>query len=220
MIRNIDMNEVSDGRLYSSGDLVKCGCSDCTGCTDCCCYGMRDTIILDPYDIYMLEKGLNTTFTKLLSDEVIKLNVVDGVLLPNLKMQKDTNGCIFLNEDDRCSIHDYRPGICRLFPLGRIYNDTGFDYFLQVNECPHPNKTKVKIKKWLSIPNLPKYEEFIFTWHSLLKEFGTQIEKADVNCASKLTVDFLKLYYETPYDTGRDFYEQFYDRLNAVLCTN
>ena len=36
MKRNIDLNEISDGRLYSSGDMVKADCHDCAGCSACC----------------------------------------------------------------------------------------------------------------------------------------------------------------------------------------
>lgn len=50
----------------------------------------------------------------------LELNVVDGMVLPNLKMAGEEEACLFL-KDGRCSIHGYRPGICRLFPLGRIY---------------------------------------------------------------------------------------------------
>ena len=44
MLRNIDLDEISDGKLYTAGDLAKVGCQDCEGCCDCCCQ-MRDTII-------------------------------------------------------------------------------------------------------------------------------------------------------------------------------
>ena len=29
MKRKVDLNEISDGRLYSSGDMVKVDCHDC-----------------------------------------------------------------------------------------------------------------------------------------------------------------------------------------------
>ena len=51
MDRYIDLNEVSDGKLYTSNDLVKAGCNDCQGCS-ACCESMADTIILDPFDIF------------------------------------------------------------------------------------------------------------------------------------------------------------------------
>ena len=36
MKREVDLNEISDGRLYSSGDMVKVDCHDCEGCSACC----------------------------------------------------------------------------------------------------------------------------------------------------------------------------------------
>lgn len=53
MLRNIDLDEISDGKLYTAGDLAKVGCQDCEGCCDCCCQ-MGDTIILDPLDVWQL----------------------------------------------------------------------------------------------------------------------------------------------------------------------
>ena len=32
MEREIDLAEVSDGKLYGAEDLVKVGCGDCAGC--------------------------------------------------------------------------------------------------------------------------------------------------------------------------------------------
>ncbi|MDQ9892155.1 YkgJ family cysteine cluster protein, partial [Acinetobacter baumannii] len=75
-------------------------------------------IILDPLDIYRLTFGLQQKFEQLLADK-LELNVVDGVILPNLKMAGENEQCSFLNDEGRCSIHSIRPGICRLFPLGR-----------------------------------------------------------------------------------------------------
>ena len=48
-------------------------------------------------------------------------------------MNNEKEACYFLNEEGRCSIHSFRPGICRLFPLGRFYEEEGFRYFLQIH---------------------------------------------------------------------------------------
>ena len=118
MERNIDMKEVSDGRLYTSNDLVKADCGGCEGCS-ACCQGMGESIVLDPLDIHRLCCGLHTDFNGLMVDK-IELQIVDSVILPNLKMASgNTEACSFLNPEGRCSIHAFRPGICRLFPLGR-----------------------------------------------------------------------------------------------------
>lgn len=115
MERNIDLNEISDGRLYGSNDMVKADCGSCEGCS-ACCRGMGSSVVLDPFDVYRLTTGLQTTFQSLLS-RALELNAVDGIILPNLKMAGEEEVCPFLNEKGRCIIHPLRPGFCRLFPL-------------------------------------------------------------------------------------------------------
>ena len=159
MEREIDMSEVSDGKLYGINDMVKAGCNDCKGCF-ACCQGMGNSIVLDPYDVYRLTTGLNCKFEDLLIDK-LDLNVVEGIILPNLKMAGTNESCAFLNDEGRCSIHGIRPGICRIFPLGRIYENGSFQYFLQVNECAYSNRTKVKVKKWIDTPDTAKNAAFI-----------------------------------------------------------
>ena len=168
MERMIDLKEISDGRLYTADDMVKADCQDCKGCSACCC-GMGSSIILDPYDIYQLEQGLHLSFEELLAG-YLELNVAEGIVLPNLRLDGPEEKCRFNNDDGRCSIHEFRPGICRLFPLGRFYEDGSFRYYLQIHECKKTNRSKIKVKKWLQIPNLPAYEAFICHWHYFLQE--------------------------------------------------
>ena len=208
MKRNIDLKEISDGRLYGSNDLVKADCGDCRGCFACCC-GMGNSIILDPLDVHRLTTGLNQSFEALLAS-YLELNVVDGIILPNLKMQGSRECCAFLNEAGRCTIHAIRPGICRLFPLGRYYENGSFRYFLQTHECKKANRTKVKVKKWIDTPELSKYETFVNRWHYYLKDMGTLIEKQPEK-AKEIDLQILQRFYLTPY--GDDFYTEFEQRM-------
>lgn len=215
MKRNITLDEISDGRLYGSEDMAKLGCNECLGCS-ACCRDMGRSIILDPLDIFLLCKNLHKTFEMLLSGAV-ELNVVDGIILPNLKMLDDTSSCAFLNSEGRCSVHDFRPGICRLFPLGRYYEDKDFKYFLQTYECKKENRTKVKIKKWLQIPDLKTYERYICDWHGYLMDMEAVIEKnKDETFIKKMDIFILELFYLTPYDYSQDFYGQFNLRLKTA----
>ena len=116
MEREIDLGQVSDGKLYAANDLVKVGCSDC-GCGTCC-QNMGTSIILDPYDIWQLQAGLGKGFAELMAEGRIELNMQDGLILPNLKLAGEGESCTFLNAEGRCSIHSFRPGFCS-FPLGR-----------------------------------------------------------------------------------------------------
>ena len=181
---------------------------------------VADTIILDPYDIFQLESVLNTDFEALMAER-IELSVVDGTILPYLKIRDGGEGCTFLSGDGRCMIHGARPGFCRMFPLGRIYENGDFKYFLQVHECGYPNKTKIKVKKWLGIPELPRYEQFVKDWHFFLKKVQERLaETENDEIVKSINMHLLNQFYVKPYRTSEadvretDFYEQFYERLS------
>lgn len=114
MERNVDIDKISDGKRYGANDMVKVGCDDCRGCS-ACCHGMGDSIVLDPMDLYRLERKLGKTMEEILTAGYISLRVVDGVILPHLKMTEQSDQCSFLNNEGRCSIHDARPGFAGCF---------------------------------------------------------------------------------------------------------
>ena len=197
--------------LYSSNDMAKLGCNECSGCSSCC-RGMGQSIILDPYDIYLLQIATGQNFAQLMQDK-IELHVEDGLILPSIRMQDNADACSFLNRDGRCSIHTYRPGLCRLFPLGRHYDERGLKYFLLEDACRIKNRSKIKIKKWLGIESLAKYEEFLIVWHDLRREMQVQIaDNRSDDFTHKTNVRFLETFYQKPYDTTRDFFSQFQER--------
>lgn len=209
MERNIDMKEVSDGRFYLANDLVRADCGGCRGCSSCC-RGMGNSVTLDPYDIFCLCRGLGESFEELMADR-IELNIADRLILPNLRMAGEQEACVFLDPKERCSIHAFRPGMCRLFPLGRFYEDGGFRYFLQVHECPRESRAKIKVKRWLGIPELKRYEQFVCDWHYYLKDLRKKVEE-DPERIREISLGLLKRFYMEPYNTQGDFYGEFYQR--------
>ena len=214
MKRNIDIHDISDGNLYGPNDMVKADCGDCKGCSDCC-QGMGESIVLDPYDIYRLTIGLNASFEELLADK-IELNVFDGMILPNLKMNDTNDACAFLNKGGRCSIHSIRPGICRLFPLGRFYENGSFQYFLQIHECKNQNRTKVKVKKWIDIPDLKENTEYILKWHDFVNEVQEMLmQVADEALFKKVNMFLLQHFFIERYEEEQ-FYEQFHVRIEKA----
>lgn len=201
--------------LYTSNDMVKLGCNDCKGCS-ACCRGMGQSIILDPYDIYQLQMATRENFAGLMREK-IELHVENGIILPSLKMQHDTNACGFLTKEGRCSIHSYRPGLCRLFPLGRNYDEKGLQYFLLDDACHIKNRTKMKIKKWLDIPLPVQYEMFLTAWHDIRKQIiNCILDKQSDTYTQMINVKLLELFYQKPYDTASDFYHQFEERIAAI----
>ncbi len=201
----------------TSNDMAKIASARCAGC-GACCRDMGDSIRLDPLDVHELVLFLHLPFSGLLEKE-IALHVEDGLILPHLKMQETTGACIFLGEDGCCGIHEFRPGLCRLFPLGRDYDGTSFKYFIVENGCPLPDKSKVKISRWLEISDLPAYEKFVSDWHFFTKDLKTRIASMRENAADgteavrKLNLQVLNTFYGTPCDPTKDFYKLFSMRL-------
>ena len=214
MLRNVSLEEISDGRLYGLNDMAKLGCNDCAVCSSCC-RGMGNTIVLDPYDVWRLTGGLGVSLQQLLAEH-LELNVVDGIILPNLKLAGDSEQCTFLNDAGRCSIHLYRPGICRLFPLGRYYEEDGFRYILQIHECEKTNRSKMKIRKWMDTPNMEQYDAYIADWHAFLSKLRTKLEDASSDLAKSVSMYILQQFYLLPYDSSRDFYSQYEARMAAA----
>ena len=217
MRREIDLREVSDGKLYDVNDMAKLGCQDCEGCS-ACCRGMGESIILDPLDVFRITSYLDRCFEEMLNNE-FELNVVDGIILPYLNMGEN-EVCPFLNKSGRCDIHPSRPGICRIFPLGRYYDNHDFKYFLQKNECAKKKRTKVKVGKWVDVPDYEKNKEFLIKWHYFLNDVENSMnQKNDINYSKQCCLLILRLFYMNPYDSGRDFYEQFEERMTKMLKT-
>lgn len=215
MIREVNLQEISDGKLYGLNDMVKADCQECNGCS-ACCQGMGDSIILDPLDIFRLTTNLNCSFEELLKEKVT-LNIVDSMILPNLKMAEGSERCAFLNTEGRCSIHKFRPGICRIFPLGRFYENNSFQYFLQIHECKKDNRSKVKVRKWIDTPDAKNYEQFIVEWHYFLKDMQKMLEsEQNEHLMKEIGMYILKYFYLMPYESGSDFYGEFRERLDTA----
>ena len=212
MRREVTLEEISDGRLYDANDMVKADCQDCKGCCDCC-KGMGDSVILDPYDVCRLSRGLGKQPQELIGI-VLELGVSDGNILPHLMMKGKEESCVFLNEEGRCSVHAIRPGFCRLFPLGRYYTEDGFKYIIQIHECAKKNRSKIKVKKWIDTPDLKKYEKFVNDWHYFLLDVQEVLYNAeDSDLIRNLNLFVVNRFYLKPYDQNQDFYIQFYERL-------
>ena len=219
MEREIPVEELK--RTYTSGDMVKADTGGCAGCS-ACCRGMGSSVVLDPYDCFRLQTGTGQSFGELLQTAA-ELSPQEGIVLPNLCMNGPEEACVFLNEEGRCRIHGSRPGLCRLFPLGRIYEEGGFSYYLQTSQCPRTGNAKVKVKKWLDTPELPRYEAYILRWHNLLKTIrGHFAGESDEKLKRDVNTFLLQLFYMTPWDPDSDFYGQAavrFEKMEKLLKT-
>jgi len=155
----------------TADDMAEVVCNDCLGCKNCC-RELSAAITLDAWDVALLKEGLGKSFDELLDDGSLKLEISDGVLLPTFGNKSDAPECVFLGENGRCTIHPYRAGICRMYPLARRWRaDGSFAYYLQKNECPNRTGEKMKVSEWLGYPDTDAYETAIRSYRLRLTEY-------------------------------------------------
>ena len=209
------LDEISDGKLYDINDIVKADTYGCDGCSDCC-HDVGDLVVLTPFDIYEIVNYLNTTFDELIGNK-IELRENNKILLPYLKMNDENKKCSFLNEENRCTIHSKRPNICRLFPLGRAYQDDDFKYFLQIGNCPKEELKDVKVEKWIGIENYNENKKFILEWYKFIKALTFRLkfvrDENEINEINKTLIDNC---YRIEIKEDEDFYSVFSKRLPEV----
>ena len=214
MIREMDLSADTDGRIYGLQDMAKLGCRDCEGCSECC-RSVGDTIVIDPWDMYMLQQATGLSGNEIFAS-YLEMGVVDGIILPHMKMQEESGACGFLNEEGRCGIHGFRPGFCRLYPLGRLYEKGDYKFILLKDQCRADRLTKVKISKWLGIRDEKSYHAFVLDWHKLLQKYQEKYYKPEneeaLLEAREISLMLLKSFYLKDYDRDRDFYSQYEER--------
>ena len=237
MLRNDSIERITEGGRYTAESTVAINPDGCKGC-HLCCETVEDTIVLDPYDLWCLETGLGKTFEELMQRE-ISLGIYDGVILPHLNLVEaegkrpgraagePQKHCVFLSESGesagRCRIHDFRPGFCRLYPMGRLYEAEGFSYVILKDQCPYPDKKECTVKEWLGISDLERYEVFVLSWHSLVAGIRDGFVRENEEDRRKISLYLLKVFYLTPWektgfqtDSAAGFYEEFEKRIETV----
>jgi Fe-S-cluster containining protein len=180
--------------------------------------------------MYMLTKGTGKTFTDMIERE-IEIRLVDGLILPNLMQhhESDETGersdredaldllsgdhCPFLSQAGRCSIHPFRPGMCRLYPMGRYYTEGGFRYILQKDECTEREKTSVLLQDWLGIENQARYERYILDWHDFKGQAEESLHILTQKSRESVTRYILQIFFVHPYEVKLDFYAQYDARM-------
>lgn len=201
-------------RFYHLNDMVRADCHDCRGCS-ACCREMGDSILLDPYDAYQFQKKGMPVQT-LIDSGAVALTVWRGMILPHLKMSEETGACPFLSAEGRCGIHAFRPGMCRLFPLGRNFADGKLNYFLLEDACENHSRSKIRVSRWLGIEPAEDYHEFVIKWHDFRRDMVDILSGAAEDQAKQLNLYLLHTFFLNPYEMECDFDTQFAERIDRI----
>ena len=120
-------------------------------------------------------------------------------------------------------IHDAKPAVCAMFPLGRAIRIDKEDaekdelppmkveYIINPIDCGDFSETHT-VKNWLESFGIPLEDEYFLKWQKTISMLSPRIQKLekklDDNLMDKIiSVMYIKLYLD--YDLGIDFYPQF-----------
>ena len=107
----------------------------CAGCGGCC--RGREDIVLSGYDLYRLSRRLGLP-PKLTAQAFCRRYIGTVSRLPVLRLapvRAAGNNCPILTEG-RCAVHQARPLVCALYPLGQEISPEGqASYYFQGTRC-------------------------------------------------------------------------------------
>ena len=120
-------------------------------------------------------------------------------------------------------IHDAKPAVCAMFPLGRATKidkedaekdeipQLKIEYIINDIDCGDYSETHT-VKGWLESFGIPLNDEYFVKWQTTISLLSPRIQKLekmlDEDILSKIfDVLYIKLYLD--YDLGIDFYPQF-----------
>ncbi|NBJ88519.1 YkgJ family cysteine cluster protein [Acutalibacter sp. 1XD8-36] len=197
----------------------------CTMCGKCCI--KREDILLNPRDMYNLAKELGMTPHEVMNTYCETYIGSDSRLpVVRLKPRGEIRRCPLL-KDRKCSVHNTKPTVCALFPIGRgiagekgnIHSLTVKDirYFFSEPGCGDDSETHT-VREWLGEFGLSPEDEFFIKWQKCLFELSMcfcRLEKklgADMGPIWSLTGSILYLMY----DIEKPFEPQFSAHLGEL----
>ena len=153
-----------------STDRFCFACHPGVPCFNRCCADL--TLALTPYDLLRLKAGLGLT-----SDEVLEtyadILAEDASPFPRLKLKMSAQKgrpCPFVSPSG-CTIYGFRPGACRIYPLGRGSARGGHEMFFLVREehCRGFEEPREwTIREWMADQGLKNYNASNDLWMEII----------------------------------------------------
>ena len=194
----------------------------CRKCGKCCKH--QDTILFNPGDIFNIARKLHMTPEAVIK-EYAETYIGSASRIPVVHMvpHGQNAACPFL-KDGLCSIHDCKPTVCALFPLGRVVlnaealekgledGQVEVKYILNDIDCGSRKRVNT-VREWLARFGIPEHDDFFLLWSRLTAMLRRMIRELEEHHVSNETLDlfwsaiFSTLYLD--YDTSAEFLPQF-----------
>lgn len=138
--------------------------------------------------------------------------------------------CCINREDILLSVvHDSKPAVCAMFPIGRMISLTpdgsfggaakkGIEYILTDPECGDASETHT-VREWLGSFGIDLADAFFLEWSQILTDSVPILQKLEKDFIKPVmnhlwNAVFLTLYLN--YDTEQDFHPQFQKNVTVI----
>ena len=201
---------------------------NCTMCGKCCIN--REDILLKPKDLFVACKELSLKPQEFIQ-KYCECYVGDSSGLPivRLKPVGENKRCPML-QGSRCAIHNAKPEVCAMFPIGRcisidkneLENSDKISEIVYINQkvnCGDKRATHT-VREWLNKFNIPVDDEYFIEWHKVVSSMALDIQELEKYTPEKikgLMYNNLFEFLYVDYDLEKDFMKQF--KLNAEKAT-
>ena len=204
----------------------------CTLCGECCIH--REDILLNSKDLFRIAKKLEITPHEA-AVKYCEAYIGHDSRLPIIRLnpQGTEHHCPLL-KDCKCMVHDSKPAVCAMFPIGRYMESeatkqlaanledlkTGKTGYLYVNpECGDEAETHT-VREWLNRFGIPLEDPYFVKWNQTIVELSSIIHDIEKKLRQELmsqiwTTAFMILYFD--YDTHKDFLPQFYSNTTKLM---
>lgn len=194
----------------------------CRRCGKCCIH--QDMIIFNARDIFNIAKKKGMTMQQVV-EAYTEVYIGRNSRIPIIHLLSNgPKGACPLLENGRCSVHDCKPTVCALFPLGRVALNSKdgqplkegetpeVKYILNDHSCGSAKKINT-VRSWLAKFGIPEQDEFYLLWNKVLMSLTPAVMKLEEEKVSEPALEMLwGAIYETlylHYVTSQEFMPQF-----------
>lgn len=195
----------------------------CT-CCGACCRDIEDRLMLEPLDAYHLGRHLTAHGTGVQDVDDVYAEYAHPIMLDGLlpifvlNTKGKDHSCVFL-QDDRCTVYDARPRVCRLYPFTVKTGERGKKF--ECCQCldqhaGHFNGGRVKVSDWMYQNFSKEVREFVEAEAATLPELGLLLRQLDSK-EQEAVLFHLLFYRYYNYDLAEPFLPQYRRNHQALL---
>lgn len=197
------------------GDTFQFGCDMCGNC----CRRRSEPILMTGADLFRVAQAIGTSVEGILPKNFEGYVGNDSHVPLYVLAERLDGSCRFLRKG-QCMIHQAKPAVCALYPLGRIFNvQTGtFHYFVNTDRC-HPGQPEGRIwtlEEWLDTFHIRETETMTMAWHNLMNSLVQVTHKMPKEAICGDLLDALHYELYLGYDTSAPYIEQVESRMDAA----